>query len=374
MPVFKEAFGATADGIAVERYHLVNQQGKHVCILTYGGIVQALQAADSHGNVADIVLGFDTLQPYLDEHPYFGGLIGRYANRIAYGRFKLPDKEYLNGYQLAINNGPHHLHGGIRGFDKQVWRASVQEATNSLVLQHTSADGDEGYPGTLTVEVRYTWSDNNALQIGYAASTDAPTILNLTNHSYFNLGGVDLTGVDLCGIAQQSNILNHRIQLNADRYLPIDATLIPTGEQAEVTGTCMDFRKQTAINMKMDLMHAQIRNASGGYDHAWLLDAKYKASELALAAIVDEPISGRRMKVYTTQPAIQFYTGNFLDGSLIGKKSIRYNKHAGFCLETQHYPDAPNNPEFPSTVLYPGEIYRQTTVYQFECQNNLHIF
>ena len=354
MPIIKEPFGVTADGIAVERYHLVNRDGRHVCILTYGGIVQAIEAVDHHGKAADVVLGFDTLQPYLQEHPYFGAIVGRYANRIAHGRFKLEGKNY----QLAINNGPHHLHGGIRGLDKQVWHARVEQGTNAscLVLHHVSVDGDEGYPGTLTIEVRYTWSDTNALRIDYTASTDEPTILNLTNHSYFNLAGHKT----------QADILKHRLQLNADHYLPVDATLIPTGERTEVMDTCMDFRRQSEIGEKMESDHAQIRFANGGYDHAWLLNANNEA--LKLAAILNEPISGRSMRVYTTQPAIQFYTGNFLDGSLSGKNNSKYHKHAGLCLETQHYPDSPNRQNFPSTVLHPDTVYRQTTIYQFGVQ------
>lgn len=365
MPIIKESFGATSEGIAVERYHLVNQDGHHVCILTYGGIVQSLEAVDRHGNIADIVLGFDTLQPYLNEHPYFGAIIGRYANRIAHGRFKLQGEEF----ELATNNGPHHLHGGVCGFDKQVWRASVIEVVKAtcLVLRHISVDGDEGYPGTLTVEVRYTWSDSNELRIDYIASTDAPTILNLTNHSYFNLAGDDFPDADFTGIVQKTDILNHYIQLNAGRYLPVDATLIPIDELAEVTGTCMDFCQQANIGKNMDLTHPQICNANGGYDHAWLLDISNKILDgLSLAATVNEPISGRSMKVYTSQPAIQFYTGNFLDGSLLGKNNRLYSKYAGFCLETQHYPDAPNHPEFPSTILHPSAVYQQSTVYKFE--------
>lgn len=355
MPIFKEPFGNTAAGIAVERYRLINGDGKQVCILTYGGIIQMLQVADSHGKVADIILGFDTLQPYLAEHPYFGAIVGRYANRIAHGRFKLDGKEY----QLATNNGPHHLHGGICGFDKQVWRANTEEVANAccVVLKHISADGDEGYPGVLTVEIKYTWNDASVLRIDYVASCNKPTIVNLTNHSYFNLSG----------LTEHANILTHRIQLNSDRYLPTDATLIPTGEQANVTGTCMDFRKSKCICKNMDLTNEQICYASGGYDHAWLLNVRNNALDtLSLAAIVDEPVSKRRMKIYTTQPAIQFYTGNFLDGSLFGKNNTRHAKYAGFCLETQHYPDAPNNSEFPSTVLRPDAIYQQSTEYRFD--------
>ena len=211
----------------------------------------------------------------------------------------------------------------------------------------------------------YTWTDHNELRIGYEASTDAPTILNLTNHAYFNLAGSQ-TKISPDGTVSQNDILNHRIRLNASRYLPVDSTLIPTGDVAEVEDTCMDFRVQAGIGQQMDLAQAQLRHANGGYDHAWLLDAQNENSAaLSFAALVDEPVSGRRMKVYTTQPAIQFYTGNFLDGSLAGKKSTRYGKYAGFCLETQHYPDAPNHAEFPTTVLHPGEIYQQTTVYHF---------
>ena len=357
MPIFKESFGVTKDKVEVERYHLINRDGLCVCILTYGGIVQTLQAVDNQGIVADIVLGFDTLLPYLNLHPYFGAIIGRFANRIAYGKFTLEGKEY----QLATNNGYHHLHGGLSGFDKQVWHASTIEVDNGscLKLRHTSLAGDEGFPGTLTLETNYTWNDSNALRIDYSASTDAPTIINLTNHSYFNLAGIE----------KQSQILGHHIQLNASRYLPVDSTLIPTGEQVNVSGTCMDFCKKVCIANKLDIMHPQMSNANGGYDHAWVLDGKnnnLKLAAIVLAAIVDEPVSGRRMKVYTTQPAIQFYTGNFLDGSLIGKYNVKYNKYAGFCLETQQYPDAPNQPTFPTTVLYPSANFQQTTIYQLE--------
>ncbi len=357
MPIIKEPFGNTLEGLAVERYHLINGKGHRVCILTYGGIIQALETPDMHGHAVDVVLGFDILEPYLAAHPYFGAIIGRYANRIGYGRFKLTGKHY----QLATNDGSHHLHGGLRGFDKHVWQAEVREMTNAscLVLSHTSMDGEEGYPGTLKVEVCYTWSDNHALRIDYKAITDAPTILNLTNHSYFNLAGV----------AEQTHILEHRLQIYADRYLPVNATLIPNGEQAKVEGSCMDFRHAVGIGQHMDVTHAQIRYANGGYDHAWILNADKRQVEsenaLPMAAIVSEPSSGRTMKVYSSQPAMQCYTGNFLDGSLVGKGNWRYVKHAGFCLETQHYPDAPNQPQFPSTVLLPGAIYQQSTIYEF---------
>ncbi|MDI1310346.1 MAG: galactose mutarotase [Methylotenera sp.] len=354
MPIRKEPFGATKEGKTVERYQLINRDGLRVCILTYGGIVQTLEVADRYGKVDDVVLGFDTLQPYLNEHPYFGALIGRYANRIANGRFSLAGNEY----KLATNNGCNHLHGGMQGFDKKVWHARIEETTNAarLVLSYISRDGEEGYPGTLSVEVAYTWSDSQELHIDYTASTDAPTILNLTNHSYFNLSGME----------RQSDVLAHRIKLCAARYLPINSNLIPLGEQAKVDGTCMDFRQQASIGEKLDNTNEQIRSANGGYDHAWIIDEN--KGGLTLAALVEEPISGRRMRVYTTQPAIQFYTGNFLDGSVLGKKNMPYDKYAGFCLETQHYPDAPNHLEFPSTELKPGSVYRQTTSYQFDSE------
>lgn len=353
MPIISESFGATKQGIAVERYQLINQNGLRVCILTYGGIVQTLEVADRNGKVDDVVLGFDTLQPYLNEHPYFGALIGRYANRIANGRFKLGGVEY----KLATNNGTTHLHGGLQGFDKKVWQARIEEASKAtrLVLSYKSTHGEEGYPSTLSVEVAYTWSDNQELRIEYTAHADSPTIVNLTNHSYFNLSGIE----------GQADVLTHKIKLCAAKYLPVNTSLIPFGEQAKVEGTCMDFRELTAIGEKLDLSQEQIANGNGGYDHAWLIDQN--KGDLTLAAVVEEPILGRRMKVYTTQPAVQFYTGNFLDGSILGKQNMPYEKYSGFCLETQHYPDSPNHPEFPTTELKPGCIYQQITCYQFDC-------
>jgi aldose 1-epimerase len=359
--ITQEAFGTTHQGLAVERYRLTNAYGHQVNVLTYGGIIQAVQVVDRHGEIDDVVLGFDTLQPYLDEHPYFGAIIGRYANRIALGRFSLQGRPY----QLATNNGVNHLHGGLIGFDKVLWRAIIENA-DCLVLRHYSQDGDEGYPGNLNIEARYIWRDDDSLRIDYTATTDAPTILNLTNHSYFNLAGARVQASKVQKGAS-ADTLNHHIQLEADRYLPVDATLIPTGEKAQVANTCMDFRKLKAINEPLDFTQPQIRNANLGYDHAWVLNqGTIETLEgLALAATVFEPGSGRQMKVYTSQPAIQFYTGNFLDGSLQGKHGVAYAKYAGFCLETQHYPDAPNQPAFPSTVLLPGHIYRQSTIYAF---------
>jgi aldose 1-epimerase len=365
VPITREDFGVTHEGVAVERYQLINSAGYFVNILTYGGIVQALHVPDRHENPGDVVLGFDSLQPYLAEHPYFGALIGRYANRIALGQFKLQGRQY----QLATNNGPNHLHGGIRGFDKVVWQADIGKSENAsqLLLRYVSADGEEGYPSKLSVEVSYSWRNDNALRIDYTATSDAPTILNLTNHSYFNLAGLPEPDKNLSNERLMPDILHHRIQLEADRYLPVSATLIPTGELAPVAGTCMDFRSLSAIHGLLDVTQPQIRNANLGYDHAWLLNQQNREllEDLPLAATVIEPGSGRQMQVYTSQPAIQFYTGNFLDGSLNGKKNMPYQKYAGFCLETQHYPDAPNQPAFPTTVLMPGEIYRQSTIYRF---------
>lgn len=338
MPISKTVFGSTADGIAIECYRLANKHDHHVSILTYGGIVQSLYVPNRNGYVSDVVLGFDTLLPYLEEHPYFGAIIGRYANRIALGHFKLGD----HAYQLATNNGPNHLHGGLQGFDKQIWQASTEEKeeTCTLTLTHASVDGDEGYPGTLNIEVRYTWDDHNALRIDYTAHTNAPTILNLTNHSYFNLANSPILNSSIQAQeteVQAPGILNHCVQLNADHYLPVDSTLIPTGEQAEVAGTCMDFRKVVNIGENMDLTFGQLQYANHGYDHAWLLHKNRPNHEtlqdLPLAAIVVEPISGRCMQVYTTQPALQFYTGNFLDGSLIGKTNCRITNTAVSALK-----------------------------------------
>lgn len=354
MPISSEPFGKLADGRPVERYTL-SHAGLTACILDYGGILQALQVPDRHGNLADVVLGFDTLQPYLDEHPYFGALIGRYANRIANGKFSLNGKTY----QLACNNGPNHLHGGIEGFDKRLWEAEMRESEPGpqLVLRYLSPDGEEGYPGNLQVQVTYTLTAEQALQIDYQATTDAPTILNLTNHAYFNLAG--------CG-----TILDHKIALYADDYLPVNAHLIPNEFSAWVAGTAMDLRELKPIREYLQKQDEQIARAAGGFDHCWILVRK--PDKNGFAAELVEPGSGRSMSVYTTQPGIQFYTGNFLDGSLTGKNGARYEKHAGLCLETQHYPDSPNHMAFPSTVLQPGETYRHSTTYRFGIRDRDH--
>jgi aldose 1-epimerase len=350
MPILKQYFGSTHDGRPIDCYTLVNRNGLEARIMTYGGILVSLRIPDRQGALADVVLGFDNPAPYLSEHPYFGALIGRYANRIARGRFRLNHVEY----QLACNNGPNHLHGGIAGFDKKVWQADTEINTDGpqLILRCKSPDGEEGYPSNVEVEVSYRLTGNNQLRLDYSARTDGPTIINLTSHAYFNLAGHD-------------SVLGHRLRLVADHYLPVDETLIPTGEQAAVTGTPMDFRRLTPIGhyLQTNADNEQLQRARGGYDHNWVLTKDENAC--TLAAEVMEPSTGRRMQVYTTQPGIQFYSGNFLDGALTGKRGRIYQKHAGFCLETQHFPDSPHHPSFPSTVLMPSETYRHTTIYQF---------
>jgi aldose 1-epimerase len=349
MSIDVEPWGTSA-GATVEVYTLTNAQGVAARICTYGGTLVGLHAPDRAGQLADVVLGFDALEPYLgdsEQNPYFGALIGRYANRIARGAFTLDGVPY----QLACNNGPNHLHGGPQGFHRAVWRAEPRDGdAPSLVLRHTSADGDEGYPGTLDVRVAYTLTQQNVLQIDYTATTSKATIINLTNHAYFNLAG-------------GGDILGHELYLAASRFLPVDSTLIPTGELRAVAGTPMDFMQPRAIGGRIGASDEQLQRASEGYDHCFVLDAG--GGQLALAARAHEPRSGRVLEVHTTQPGLQFYSGNFLDGSIHGKHGARYQKYAAFCLETQHFPDGPNQPHFPSTLLQPGETYRQTTLYQF---------
>jgi aldose 1-epimerase len=349
MAVSKTPFGSTHDGQPVDCYTLANESGVEARIMTYGGTLLSLRVPDRHGQTGDVVLGFATLAPYLEDHPYFGAIIGRYANRIARGHFQLNHNEY----QLACNNGRNHLHGGVEGFDRKVWLAHVpvSAAGPQLILRCHSADGDEGYPGNLQVEVSYTLTQAGELKIDYRAKTDAPTIVNLTNHAYFNLDG-------------GSTVLDHRLKILAERYLPVDRYLIPTGELADVTGSCMDFRQPRSIGSAMQGSDEQLELAEGGYDHCWALNNK--TGDCTLAAEVHSPASGRRMRVHTTQPGIQVYSGNFLDGTLVGKAGEAYAKHAGLCLETQHFPDSPNQPAFPSAVLMPAETYQHTTIYQFD--------
>jgi aldose 1-epimerase len=347
MSITREVFGTTPDGVAIEIYTLTRPGGLEARIMTYGGTLVSLLAPDREGRMADVVLGFDTLAPYLAEHPFFGALIGRYCNRIAGGHFQLNGVEYT----LARNDPPNHLHGGPQGFSRVVWRAAprANEAVLALELTYLSRDGEEGYPGNLDVVVVYTLAADNALRIDYQATTDRDTLVNLTNHSYFNL--------DAAG-----DVLAHEITIPAERFLPVDRYLIPTGEWRSVHGTPMDFTSPTAIGARIDADDEQLRLASGGYDLTWVFDKAEGA--LALAAEVYDPGSGRVLEVFTTQPGIQFYTGNFLDGSLVGKDGRAYHKHQGFCLETQHFPDSPNQPDFPSVVLRPGEVYQQTTIFR----------
>ncbi len=346
MPTIPRApFGKTVDGQAVEAYTLKNANGVEVTAITYGGIMTSLKVPDRNGAIGDIVLGFDSIDGYLKVHPFFGAIIGRYGNRIAKGRFSI-DKQ---PYTLATNNGPHHLHGGVRGFDKHLWQAEVL-SENSLRFSRLSPDGEEGYPGNLQVGVIYSLTNYNELIIDYTATTDLPTHVNLTHHSYFNLAG---PGAD---------VLGHELMIDADRYTPVNSELIPTGELAPVAGTPFDFRKPTAIGARINAPHPQIKNGQG-YDHNWVLNRN--GNGLELAARVSEPASGRTMEVATTEPGMQFYAGNFLDGTIVGKGGTKYARRSGFCLETQHYPDTPNQPDFPSTLLRPGETYSTRTVFKF---------
>ncbi len=347
----KSGFGALPDGRAVDIYTLRNGQGMEVKITNFGGTIVSWTAPDRNGKYEDVVLGCDSLAGYLRGVPYFGAIIGRYGNRIARGKFSLDGVQY----SLATNNIGNHLHGGIVGFDKVLWTATpVAGDEPALKLTYLSKDGEEGYPGDLNVEVVYTLQKDNALKMDYTATTDKKTIVNLTNHSYFNLAG-------------KGDILNHQLVLNADAFLPVDSTLIPTGEPRPVAGTVFDFTKPTGIGMRInDKTDAQIRFGLG-YDHCWVLSDSSKT--LKSAAILSEPASGRVMEVLTTEPAIQFYSGNFLDGKVIGKGGAAYQYRSGLCLETEHFPDSPNRPEFPSTVLKPGDTYRTTTVYRFSVRN-----
>ena len=345
--VRSEAFGKTADGQPVELYTLTNMNGIEVRAITYGGIITSLKVPDRSGRVDDVVLGFDTLEGYIRDHPYFGAIVGRYANRIAKGRFTLEGRTYT----LATNNGPNHLHGGKKGFDKAVWNAAPVPGQSAVAFTRLSPDGEEGYPGNLTVRVTYTLTDKNELAVDYHATTDKATPVNLSHHSYFNLAG------DGAG-----DILRHELTINADRYTPVDAALIPTGAIAPVQGTPFDFRKPTVIGARIDQPNEQLKHGKG-YDHNWVLTGR--GARLQPAARLSDPASGRTLDIATTEPGMQFYSGNFLDGTLTGKAGHVYKQRAGLCLETQHFPDSPNQPKFPSTILKPGEEYRSKTVFTF---------
>jgi len=341
MQITEERFGQLADGRYVELYTLKNEGGIEAKITNYGGIIVSLMTPDSEGNMGNIVLGFDSLDSYLDEHPYFGALIGRYGNRIENGRFELNGEEYT----LSVNDGNHHLHGGRQGFDKVFWDSEITE-DGSLKLQYVSENGEEGYPGRLTVTATYNLTDDNRLRLEFEATTDQTTPVNLTAHSYFNL------------TADPSNtILDHELKLHADHYTPATESLIPTGEIVSVEGTPFDFTEFTDIGSRID-------QVPGGYDHNFVADTS-GSRELTLMAEVREPETGRILRVHSTEPGIQFYSGNFLDGTLESGNGVSLEQYSGFCLEPQHFPNSPNEPDFPSTILNPGETYNNVIVYEF---------
>lgn len=338
----------TADGQAVLAATLDNGQGLRARVMNHGATLLELWVPDRHGRQADVVLGFDDVRAYLGAQPYFGAVVGRYANRIADARFELGGRRYT----LSANEGAHHLHGGLRGFDKLEWTPAEERAAPfpEIVLTCASPDGDQGYPGRVEASVAYALMPDNALRIDYEAWTDAPTILNLTHHAYWNLGVHD-------------DVLEHELEIFGSRFLPVDAALIPTGELRPVDGTPMDFRRPAAVGARLGEPDEQLLRGGGGYDHNWVLDRA--APGLLAAARLHEPRLGRTVEVLTTEPGLQFYSGNQLDGSLVGKSGRRYGRHAGLCLETQRFPDSPHHPHFPSTVLMPGEVYRHSTLYRF---------
>ncbi len=344
-------FGKTSDGAAISKFVLTNKKGVEAVVISYGATLVSLQVPDRNGKAGDVVLGYDTLDGYEQGKSFFGATIGRYGNRIAKGEFSLDGKTY----HLPTNDGPNSLHGGVRGFNKRVWTGVDHSRADAQVLElsYTSVDGEEGYPGTLKVKVTYTLpAETNELRIDYWATTDKDTVVNLTNHSYFNLSG-DPT----------KEIVNHQLLLRAPKFTPVDATLIPTGELRPVNGTPFDFTKSTAIGARINNDDEQLKFGKG-YDHNWVLERSEKGG-LQLAAEVFEPTSGRVLQVLTTEPGIQFYTGNFLDGTAKGKGGIAYAHRTALCLETQHFPDSPNHPKFPSTELKPGATYKTSTVLKF---------
>jgi aldose 1-epimerase len=344
--VDKAEFGKMPDGIVIESFTIYNTQGASAKLITYGATVTELHVPDKNGKVGDVVLGFDNLEGYLGNHPHFGGTIGRYGNRIAKGKFTLDGKEY----QLAINNPPNSLHGGPTGFDRRVWKGEPLQVKDGAAVRFTyfSKDGEENFPGNLHVSVTYTLTNSNEFELEYAAETDKDTIVNLTNHSYFNLAGA-------------GDILKEVLYLNADKYTPVDLTLIPTGEIASVENTPLDFRKPTEIGLHI----GEIKDI-GGYDHNFVVNGKM--GTMRIAARVTDPTSGRQMEVWTTEPGVQFYSAIGLNGSIVGKGGIAYPKYGALCLETQHFPDSPNRPNFPSTVLKPGTKFHSETIYKFSAK------
>lgn len=348
MPVQSAPFGSLPDGREVTQFIFRNSKGMEVRLINYGGIITHLFAPDRDGNVADVVMGFDELAPYLTDSPYFGALIGRFGNRIAGGRFELDGAEY----RLDQNDGENHLHGGVEGFDKKLWDAEPfeDERGAGVCLSLVSPDGDQGYPGTLSVTVEYWLTDDNQLITDYRATTDKATPVNLTQHSYFNLAG-------------QGTVRDHQLTLNASKYTPVSDKLIPEGPLVEVAGTAFDFRKSKAIGAEIDADDIQLKRANGGYDHNFVVDRQGEQGEV-LAARAEEPVSGRVLEVWTEEPCFQLYTGNFLDGSVEGKgqKQIR---HGAFCVEPQHFPDSPNQDRFPSTIVRPGDTYHTRMSFRF---------
>jgi aldose 1-epimerase len=346
----KQPFGQTPDGRAVELYTLRNDKGAEARIMTYGGIVVSLKMPDRNGQMDDVVLGYDDLDSYVKNSPYFGALIGRYGNRIAGGKFALDGTTYT----MVTNNGPNTLHGGLKGFDKRVWKARAKESAEGpqLVLKYRSADGEEGFPGNLEVTATWTLTQDNSLQLEYHAVTDKDTVVNLTHHGYFNLAG-------------KGDILDHVVMMPADRFTPVDATLIPTGELRPVENTPFDFRTPTAIGARIGQDDEQLKFGLG-YDHNWVINKTF--GEMSLMARVTEPSTGRVMEVWSTEPGLQFYSGNFLDGTITGKGGRVYGHRGAFCMEPQHYPDSPNKPQFPTVELKPGEEYHNLIRYHFSTQ------
>jgi aldose 1-epimerase len=356
----RSSWGKTPDGQEVDLYTLANKNGMEAAITTYGGAVVSLKVLDRHGTLEDVVLGYDSVDGYVNDKNYFGAIIGRYGNRIGHAQFMLDGKTYA----LAKNNGENTLHGGINGFNKAVWTAkeiTVKDG-QGVELTYLSKDGEEGFPGNLHVRVIYTLTDANELKIEYSATTDRDTVVNLTSHSYFNLLGVGQGTGD---------ILGHVLMIEADKFTPVDSGLIPTGELRDVAGTPFDFRKPTAIGARINDDDEQLKLA-GGYDHNFVL-RREMGTPISLAARVVEPASGRILEVWTTEPGVQFYTGNFLDGSVHGKSGVAYTKHMAFCLETQHFPDSPNHSKFPSTELKSGERYHTTTIYRFSVEKTKQV-
>lgn len=348
--ITREPFGKTKDGTPVEIFTLRNEKGAEVRISNYGGLIISLKVPDRNGQSGDVVLGYDNLDSYIKETPYFGAMIGRYGNRIAKGKFTLDGTEYT----LATNNGPNALHGGIKGFDKVVWepRVLASDAGPALELHYVSKDGEEGYPGNLSVTAVYTLTDDNGVKLEYTATTDKDTVVNLTQHSYFNLSG-------------KGDILKHVVMIPADKFTPVDSTLIPTGELRPVEGTPFDFRKPTPIGARINQIDEQLKFGNG-YDHNWVVNKPM--GQFGLMARVYDPDSGRVLEVLSTEPGLQFYTGNFLDGSITGKGGWVYQFRNGFCMEPQHFPDSPNQPNFPSVVLKPGQVYHNTIEFKFSVE------